>query len=56
MGSDCASSLVPPDDPIFSFIIQCENYIGREKMIGIIEATVSWFQNFKTLILKYFKQ
>jgi hypothetical protein len=56
MGSGCASILVPPGDPVFSSIIQLENYISRDKMIGIIGATVSWFQNFKTLILKYFRQ
>jgi hypothetical protein len=56
MGSGCASILVPPGDPVFSFIIQHENYICRDKMIGIIGATVSWFQNFKPLILKYSRQ
>ena len=56
MGSGCASILVPPGDPVFSFIIQHENYICRDEMIGIIGATVSWFYIFKTLILKYFRQ
>ena len=56
MGSGCASILVPPGDPVFSFIIQHEIYICRAEMIGIIGATVSWFYIFKTLILKYFIQ
>jgi hypothetical protein len=56
MGSGCASILVPPGDPILSFVIQCENYFCRDKMIGIIGATVSWDYIFKILFLKYFKQ
>jgi hypothetical protein len=53
MGSGCASILVPSSDHIFSFIIQCENYFCRDKMMTIIGATVSWDWNFKTLSLKY---
>ena len=33
--------LVLPGDPVFSFIIQCENYFCREEMMKIIGATVS---------------
>jgi len=42
--------------PVFSFIIQCENYFCRDEIIGIIGATVSWFHIFKILILKYLRQ
>jgi hypothetical protein len=41
MGSGCASILVPSGDPVFSFIIQCEDYFCRDEMMKIIEATVS---------------
>jgi hypothetical protein len=56
MGSGCASILVPPGDPVFSFVIQRENYFLRDEIIGIIGATVSWFHIFKILILKYLRQ
>jgi len=41
MGSGCASILVPPGDPIFSFVIQCEDYFCRDEMMKIIGAIVS---------------
>ena len=41
MGGGCASILVPPGDPVFSFVIQCEDYFCRDEIMKIIGATVS---------------
>ena len=41
MGSGCASILVPPGDPVFSFVIQCKDYFCRDEIMKIIGATVS---------------